>query len=246
MSLASKILLAMSTNAWLRERATRTAFVRRSVSAFMPGERLEDAMIAAAAQEAKGVATIFTKLGENLTRVEDAENVTRHYLEVLDQVQAAGLRAHISVKPTQLGLDIDPEAALANLNRLARATGHARSYMWIDMEGSAYTDATIDPPRNPARPIGPKKYPTRIGAKIPRIAGPISSFCAYRAREEAVVSITTQNSIPLSGRWTRRPRSTACSPSMQMQAPSCTSMPKASQDGSTSERPMSARHRRPS
>ena len=60
----------MSTNAWLRERATQTAFVRRSVSTFMPGERLEDAMAAAAAQQAQGIDTIFTKLGENLTRVD--------------------------------------------------------------------------------------------------------------------------------------------------------------------------------
>ncbi len=76
MSVARRILLALSTNRWLRERATRTSFVRRSVSTFMPGERLEDAMAAAAAQQTQGIGTIFTKLGENLTRVEDAEEVT--------------------------------------------------------------------------------------------------------------------------------------------------------------------------
>src|SRR5215813_5048995 len=102
MSIARKALLALSTNAWLREKATKTAFVRRSVSTFMPGERLEDAVAAAAVQERQGIGTIFTKLGENLTRVEDAEEVTRHYLAALDTVQAAGLRAQISVKPTQL------------------------------------------------------------------------------------------------------------------------------------------------
>src|SRR5882672_7264388 len=118
MSVSRNILLAMSTNAWLRERATRTAFVRRSVSTFMPGERLEDAMTAAAAQQAQGVGTIFTKLGENLTRVEDAEEVTLHYLDVLDKVKAAGLRAQISVKPTQLGLDLDKELCFRNLQRL--------------------------------------------------------------------------------------------------------------------------------
>src|SRR5262249_31284434 len=82
-SLARKLLLAASTNAFLRERATKTAFVRRSVSAFMPGERLEDALTAAAAQQERGVVTILTKLGENVTRAEEAEEVTRHYLEVL-------------------------------------------------------------------------------------------------------------------------------------------------------------------
>ncbi len=115
MSLARKALLAMSTNAWLRERATRTAFVRRSVSAFMPGERLEDAITAAAGQERQGTRTIFTRLGENLTRADDAEEVTRHYLDVLDKVQAAGLAAQISVKPTQLGLDLDKELCFRNL-----------------------------------------------------------------------------------------------------------------------------------
>jgi proline dehydrogenase len=144
MSIARRLLLAMSTNAWLRERATKTAFVRRSVSAFMPGERLEDAMAAAAAQEARGIGTIFTKLGENLTRVEDAEEVTRHYLDVIDKVKAAGLRAQISVKPTQLGLDLDKELCFRNLQRLVDHAGERDNFVWIDMESSPYVDPTLD------------------------------------------------------------------------------------------------------
>src|SRR4051795_9169232 len=118
MSVARKILLAASTSPWLRERATKTAFVRRAVSAFMPGERLEDALAASAAQQTLGIGTILTRLGENVTNVDEAEDVTRHYLDVLDQVQAAGLRAQISVKPTQLGLDLDSELCFQNLQRL--------------------------------------------------------------------------------------------------------------------------------
>jgi len=144
MSIARKALLAMSTNAWLRERATRTAFVRRSVSTFMPGERLEDAMGAAAAQQQRGIHTILTQLGENLTRVEDAEEVTRHYLDVLDKVQAAGLDAHISVKPTQLGLDLDRELCFQNLQRLIDRAEERKNFVWIDMESSPYVDPTLD------------------------------------------------------------------------------------------------------
>jgi proline dehydrogenase len=143
-SLARNVLLAMSTNAWLRERATRTAFVRRSVSTFMPGERLEDAMAAAAAQQAHGIGSIFTKLGENLTRVEDAEEVTRHYLEVLDRVKAAGLRAQISVKPTQLGLDLDRDLCFGHLQRLVDRAEERDTFVWIDMESSPYVDPTLD------------------------------------------------------------------------------------------------------
>src|SRR4051812_31157717 len=134
MSLARKLLLAMSTNAWLRDRATKTAFVRRSVSTFMPGERLEDAMAAASPQQAAGGAAegwapapgrgaggagmIYKKRGENATRGGGAEEVPRHYLDVLDRIDAAGLDAQISVKPTQLGLDLDTEFCFANLQRL--------------------------------------------------------------------------------------------------------------------------------
>jgi proline dehydrogenase len=134
----------MSTNAWLRERAMRTAFVRRSVSTFMPGERLEDAMTAAAAQQAQGIGTIFTKLGENLARVEEAEDVTRHYLDVMDKVGAAGLRAQISVKPTQLGLDLDRELCFRNLQRLVDRAAERSTFIWIDMESSPYVDPTLD------------------------------------------------------------------------------------------------------
>lgn len=144
MSLARDILLALSTNPWLRDHATKTAFVRRSVSTFMPGERLEDALAAAAAQQAKGVHTILTKLGENVTRVEEAEEVTRHYLDALDRVQAAGLQAQVSVKPTQLGLDLDAELCFRNLQRLVDRAAERGNFVWIDMEGSPYVDPTIE------------------------------------------------------------------------------------------------------
>jgi proline dehydrogenase len=142
--IARRLLLAASTNAWLRERATKTAFVRRSVSSFMPGERLEDAMMAAANQQRSSVATIFTKLGENLTRLDEAEEVTQHYLDVLDKVAAQTLNAEISVKPTQLGLDLDRELCFRNLQRLVDHAAARDNFIWIDMEGSPYVDPTLD------------------------------------------------------------------------------------------------------
>jgi proline dehydrogenase len=155
LAVARKILLALSTNAWLRERATKTAFVRRAVSAFMPGERLEDAMAAARGQQALGIGTILTRLGENLTKAEEAEEVTRHYLDVLDAVQAAGLRAQISVKPTQLGLDLDGELCFRNLQRLVERADARGNFVWIDMESSRYVDPTLDLFRR-ARALSPR------------------------------------------------------------------------------------------
>jgi proline dehydrogenase len=143
MSLMRKVLLAGSTNPWLRERATKTAFVRRSVSRFMPGETSEDAVRAAQALKPQGITTILTRLGENLTTAEEFEEVTTHYLDVLDKIAAAGLDAHISIKPTQLGLDLDPALCDRNLVRIIERAGERQNFVWIDMEGSPHVDPTI-------------------------------------------------------------------------------------------------------
>jgi proline dehydrogenase len=143
MALARRVLLAASTNVWLRERAMKAPFVRRSVSRFMPGERLEDALEATREQQKIGINTILTRLGENLTRVEEAESVTQHYLDVLDQVKGAGLDAQISVKPTQLGLDFDEALCERNLQRLIDRAAERGNFVWIDMESSPYVDRTL-------------------------------------------------------------------------------------------------------
>ena len=144
MSVMRKVLLAGSTNPWLRERATKTAFVRRSVSRFMPGEQIDDALRAAAELKPQGITTILTKLGENLTGVDEAEQVTLHYLDVLDRIDVSGLDAHISIKPTQLGLDLDRALCERNLDRLIERADALGNFVWIDMESSAYVDRTID------------------------------------------------------------------------------------------------------
>ena len=144
MSLMRKALLATSTNAWMRERATKAAFVRRAVKAFMPGEKIEDALRAAKEQQRDGINTILTRLGENITLVEEAEEVTLHYLDVLDKIAAAGLDAHISIKPTQLGLDQDPALCRRNLDRIIERVEQRNNFLWIDMEYSRYVDPTLE------------------------------------------------------------------------------------------------------
>ena len=144
MSVMRKSLLALSTNAWLRDRATKAAFVRRAVRQFMPGETIDEALGAAAEQQRAGINTILTRLGENITRIEEAEEVTQHYFEVLDKVAAAGLDAQVSVKPTQLGLDQDPAVCRHNLERILERTEQRHNFLWIDMESSPYVDPTLD------------------------------------------------------------------------------------------------------
>jgi proline dehydrogenase len=138
-----KALLWASTNAWIRENAMRTGFVRRSVSKFMPGERIEDAIVAAKALQPSGLNTIFTRLGENITRIEEADEVREHYLKVIDLIQQAGIDAQISIKPTQLGYDQDFEVCVTHCVAIIDRCEQTKTFFWIDMEGSPYVEGTI-------------------------------------------------------------------------------------------------------
>ncbi|HKS95435.1 MAG TPA: proline dehydrogenase family protein [Terriglobia bacterium] len=143
MGVTRSVLLQASTSSWLREHASRYAFVRRGVARFMPGEELKDALDAARELQQRGLETVLTHLGENVTTQEEAERVTLHYLDVLDQVRMLKLPAEISVKLTQLGLDLSAEQCFSNLTRLIAHAG-ALSVVWIDMESSRYVDLTLE------------------------------------------------------------------------------------------------------
>jgi proline dehydrogenase len=137
-----RILLAASQNAWLCTHVPRYRFVRRAVSRFMPGEEASDAFAAARALKEQGIRSAFTRLGENVMEAAEAESVTQHYLDVLSQIEALRLAAEVSVKLTQLGLDLDSELCYRNLLRIMARAG-ADSVVWIDMEASDYVDRTL-------------------------------------------------------------------------------------------------------
>ncbi len=143
MSLMRRALLWASTNAWIRENAMRTGFVRRSVSKFMPGEQIEDAIKAAQALRPDQLNTIFTRLGENISRLEEADEVRDHYLQVIDLIKAAGIDAQISIKPTQLGYDQDFDACVTHCHTIIDKCDEAGIFFWIDMESSQYVEGTL-------------------------------------------------------------------------------------------------------
>ena len=136
-----RFLLWCAQNRWLATHVPRWRFARRAVKRFLPGEGFDAALTAAVDFRTRRIGAIFTLLGENITDLADANRVVEHYEEVL--AASTQVQAEISVKPTQLGLDIDEDATYANLQRLARAAAKARSFMWVDMEGSPYTDRTL-------------------------------------------------------------------------------------------------------
>lgn len=148
MSLLRNVFLKASQSAWLRERAPRLGFVRRTASRFLPGEDADAALAAARTLAGNRIATLLTHLGENVTSRDEADAVTNQYLDLIARVRTAGLPAEISVKLTQLGLDLDKEFCFANLVKLiessASADPAASKTLWIDVEQSPYIDVTLE------------------------------------------------------------------------------------------------------
>lgn len=138
-----RVFLWAARNTWLKEHLPRFRFMKRAVRRFMPGETLDSALDAAAPLEAAGIGSMYTRLGENLTSLQEADAVADHYIQVFESIAARGYNGEVSVKPTQLGLDHDADRTLVHLTRLADKAAATGSYLWIDMEGSAYVESTI-------------------------------------------------------------------------------------------------------
>ena len=94
--------------------------------------------------QSAGIGSVLTCLGEDLQRPEEAVGVARHYLEVLSRAKRGALDAEISVKLTQLGLDLGAAACESALMSLIESAGAGGTWVWIDMESTAHTDATLE------------------------------------------------------------------------------------------------------
>jgi proline dehydrogenase len=110
----------------------------------MPGEHVADALAAGATIAASGRGLIFTQLGEAITSAEAAVAVRDHYLGLFDQIRTMRLPAQVSVKPTQLGLDLSFAECERHLLALAAKAEGTGSALWLDMEDSRYVDRTLD------------------------------------------------------------------------------------------------------
>jgi len=144
MGIMRSVFLQASKSQWLSRQVRDRRFVRRAVSRFMPGEDAESALQAAQQFAGRNIPTVLTQLGENVADAGEAKAVTRHYTGVLDRIQALKLRAHISVKPTQLGLDISQDLCREQLEAVVSHAARVGTFVSIDMEGSDYVDRTLE------------------------------------------------------------------------------------------------------
>jgi len=141
--LVRSLLIKGSESPALARLVRDRAFARRAVRRFMPGETLEAALDAAARQAAAGVATTLTYLGEQVADPSDVERVAAHYLDALDRVRARGLPCELSLKLSHLGLDAGRGTCEALLERICARAAETGAFVWIDMEGSDRTEATL-------------------------------------------------------------------------------------------------------
>ncbi len=120
--------------------ATATSFARR----FIAGETIEEAIVAARAVQAQGMTLTLDLLGESVTTREEAEAAKRTYLGLVQKIVDANIDRNVSLKLTQLGLDIDRALCLANVREILELAGRHSVFVRIDMENSPYIEQTLD------------------------------------------------------------------------------------------------------
>ena len=139
-----------STLLWLSKRQSIFDFVRSNglakkfASRFVAGETIADAVAAAKELQGRGITVSLDMLGESVTRPAEAEQARDAYLAMLQAMQAAGVEVNVSVKPTQMGLDVDPALCERNIRQILEMAKGLNAFVRLDMEGSPYTQKTLD------------------------------------------------------------------------------------------------------
>ncbi len=137
---------------FLSRQGMKTGFARR----FVAGEDLEEAIEAIRALNSEGMLASLDHLGEGVTRQEEAARAAREYVRLLEVIRETGIDSNISIKLTQLGLDISREVCVGNLRPILQAARDTDNFVRIDMEGSTYTAATVEIFRQHLEAFGPE------------------------------------------------------------------------------------------
>jgi proline dehydrogenase len=138
------LFIALSESKSLRGIAERSAFGQRTSARFVAGTAVSDAVRAAAAINQMGAGVSIDNLGENVTNADEARASARLYHDLLDQIAVAKLNANISLKLTHMGLDVDEKMAYDIVRNLVAKAASMNNFVRVDMEGSPYTQRTLD------------------------------------------------------------------------------------------------------
>ena len=137
------LLLYLSGAGWARSLITHFFLARRVARRFVAGESVQDALGVVERLNGAGLVVTLDYLGEAVHSEADATRAAEEYLTILDDIQRQGLQATVSLKLTQLGLDVSPDVCLANMDRILEKARATANHVTIDMESSAYTERTL-------------------------------------------------------------------------------------------------------
>ena len=139
-----QLLLYLSTQSWAYRLILSNPLTRAMAWRFVAGEDVDSALAAVRALAARRVMATLDHLGENVSSEAEAVAGTDAAIELLRRIEAAGLRSHVSIKLTQLGLDLGDAFCEAQVRRVLDCAREYGNFVRIDMEGSAYTQRTLD------------------------------------------------------------------------------------------------------
>jgi proline dehydrogenase len=174
--------IALSENQSLRHFAEQNSLGQRMSSRFVAGMTVEDCLRATKSTNDAGMSVSVDNLGENVTNAEEARHSEKLYQDMLDAIAARGLNANVSLKLTHMGLDVDEQLAFGITTGLVEKAARIGNFVRVDMEGSPYTQRTLDLVHRLHREPG---HAGRVGAVIQ----------AYLKRSEADVEALLADGI---------------------------------------------------
>jgi proline dehydrogenase len=136
--------ISLSESKSLRSAAEKTWAGQRLSRRFVAGTTIEDALAATRAMNALGLGVSVDNLGENVTNAEEARHSAQLYHQLLDRMSDQGLEANVSLKLTHMGLDVDESMAYGISSAVVEHAARLNNFVRVDMEGSAYTQRTLD------------------------------------------------------------------------------------------------------
>ncbi|MFP5267064.1 MAG: proline dehydrogenase family protein [Acidobacteriota bacterium] len=171
------LFIGLSTNRPFRAFSERSSLGRRVSRRFVAGISLDEAVDAAAALNAEGIEVTLDSLGESVLDIAQAEKSAAVYHQLLDAIQQRGLRANVSVKLTQVGMDIGgatagPVLAERIVGEMVAHAAAIGNFVRIDMEGSAYTEPTL-------------ALTERLHRKYPGAVGTVLQAYLFRTEQDA-------------------------------------------------------------
>ncbi len=163
-------LLYMAQNDAVRKFVTESRATRGAVSRFVAGEQLDDAINVVRTLNQAGMHVSLDHLGENVSDEQEAKEATQAYIGILERIKETGVDANISIKLTALGLDISQELCQQHVTRILEYAQQSSIFVRIDMEGSAYTEPTV-------------QTTLRLHERFEHV-GTVIQSCLYRSKQD--------------------------------------------------------------